>query len=972
MFKELMSVPNLPESEKETASYWEKLNIVEEMKKVRKGKETRIYYDGPITANGLPHYGHAITWTLKDVIPRYWTMKGYYVERNMGWDCQGIPVEFEVEKEMKFEKKQDIENYGVEKFNDLCRKSVERYQDAIFNYETKLGRWFDKKAIYSTMDPLYIESVWWSLKELHKKGLLYEGHKVVAFSTRAGTTLSTHEVSEGGYSEIEDDFVTVKFKLKAELATSSKGIENTYILAWTTTPWTIPGNLLLAIGKKIKYVKVSSNGDIYIVAEARVKDVFKNKEHTVIEQVSVKDLEGKEYLPPFEYFENKRNEGCFRVVLADHANTEDGTGIVHLAPYGVEDYDVFMSLGITLFDYLDDDAVFTNLVPDYKGCFYKDANKKIIGDLQTNNCLFDSGRIVHRMPMCWRTKTPLIYKPVKSWYIAVTKLKKRMFEENSRINWLPDHIKDGNSGIWISNARDWALSRSRYWGTPLPVWVNDKTEERIVIGSFAELKEYSGQEIKDPHKPFVDEITWEDQEHGGTFRRVPDVIDVWYESGAMPFARYHYPFENVDKFNKTMPADYIAEGPDQIRLWFYVMHVLGVALFDKVPYKNVVTIGMMLDERGKKMSKSSRNYKPMDDVLSEYGGDILRYFVLTSSIVSGQDAAFSEKYLIEARKEFFLPLWNSVKYFIIYANVYSFTPKEDRPKSSNDANEQNELSSENILDKWILIRLQETVNKFDSYMQNYHLMEASRLLQPFVVDLSAWYIRRSRDRLKEGNQEALSTLYYVLCGFTKLIAPILPFLSENLYELLQQRELNSLKSVHFDYLPEIRELSDDDKNLLKKMDITREIVSLALAIRVKEGVKIRQPLNSLYIRDINNENILLFEELIKDEVNIKNVVLGIPDEKSINLKSNENNDYKIFLDLEIDDDLRLEGNAREMIRRIQDMRKARELTVNDRITVTFENTQENQKIIEKFGEKIKLKVLAVELKPGSSYELQKI
>ena len=953
--KEIPSIPNFPELEKNIVSYWKETNIIEEMIKSREKCEERVYYDGPITSNGLPHYGHAITWTIKDVIPRYWTMKGYKVERNMGWDCQGIPVEYEVEKELKFEKKQDIEKFGIAKFNDLCRKSVEKYQDAIFEYETKLGRWFDKNAIYSTMDPLYIESVWWSLKELYNKGLLYEGYKVVAYSTRAGTSLSTHEVLDGGYLETEDDCVTVKFKLR--------GAENTYILAWTTTPWTVPGNLLLAIGKKIKYVKVLYDKNFYILAEERVKDVFKNKEHTIIEQVAVKDLEGKEYIPPFEYFENKRSGGCFKVVFADHASAEDGTGIVHLAPYGAEDFDVFMSLGIVLFDYLDEVANFNDLVPAYNGMFYKDANKKIIDDLSKNNCLFDFGRIVHRMPMCWRTKTPLIYKPVKSWYVASTKLKKRMLEENSNINWLPEYVKDGNSGIWIFNARDWALSRSRYWGTPLPIWVNDKTEEKVVIGSFAELKEYSGQKIKDPHKPFVDEITWEDKKNGGTFRRIPDVIDVWYDSGAMPFARHHYPFENIDRFSKTMPADYIAEGPDQIRLWFYVMHVLGVALFDKVPYKNVVTIGMMLDESGKKMSKSSRNYKPMDNVLDEYGGDILRYFVLTSSILSGQDAMFSEKYLIEARKEFFLILWNSVKYFITYANAHNFTPSNETPKSSN------------ILDKWILTRFQETINKFDEYMSNYHIMEASRLLQPFVVDLSTWYIRRSRDRLKEGNIESLETLYYVLSGFTKLIAPVVPFLSESLYETLNLRDLTGIKSVHLDYCPETHSLDEKEKDILIKMKNTRDIVSMALALRLQVSLKVRQPLSTIYIKSKltdKDRNLGYFEELILDEINVKEIRKRAPEINIDNYQIFENENYAVWLDVTVTDDLKMEGTAREIIRKIQDLRKEEGLTVNDKIEVVFESTDENIRSVDKFSDYIKNKVLASTLKPGKIYELKKI
>ncbi|HXK52850.1 MAG TPA: class I tRNA ligase family protein, partial [bacterium] len=543
-FKDLTTSPDFPDLEKQKLELWKSLKAVESLKELRKDSVEKVYYDGPITANGMPHYGHAITWTMKDVIPRYWSMKNYLVSRNIGWDCQGIPVEFEIEKEMGFEHKDDIEEFGVAKFNEMCRQSVLKHRDAMFAYESRLGRWFDESDMYYTMDASYIESMWWALKELYNKGFLYQGYKVVAYSTRAGTSLSTHEVQDGGYKELEDPSVTLKFKLIDEDA---------FVLAWTTTPWTLPSNLMLAVGKKVVYAKVQYEGETYYVAEARLEDVFKNNSYKVLEKLSSSDLEGREYEPLFDYYLSKRAEGCFRIVIADHASDEDGTGIVHLAPYGAEDFDVFMALGIQLFDYLDESARFTDEIPELKGKFYKDANPIILESLEKKGLLFDSSTILHRMPICWRTGTPLIYKPIRSWYLATTKLKERMLEENQKVNWKPEHTKNGASKIWLENVRDWALSRSRYWGTPLPVWINDKTGDIHVIGSFQELEELSGVKLEDPHKPYVDEVTWDDKSSGGTFRRVPDVVDVWFDSGAVPFAKLHYPFENQDRFKETFP-----------------------------------------------------------------------------------------------------------------------------------------------------------------------------------------------------------------------------------------------------------------------------------------------------------------------------------------------------------------------------------------------------------------------------------
>lgn len=946
-FKELEPVPDLPKLEKQVIDYWEQINPLQYLKDNKQNKQEKVYYDGPITANGMPHYGHGITWSMKDVVPRHWTMSGYYVSRNMGWDCQGLPVEVEVEKKLGFENKEDIEKYGVAKFNKLCKESVTEHIKDMYLYETRLGRWFDEEDMYYTMDTNFIESMWWAMSELYKKGLLYQGHSVVAYSTRAGTTLSSHEVADGGYKELEDPAVTLKFQLKSS--------PDTYVLAWTTTPWTLPGNLMLGVGKKIKYVKVKVNDEFYILAKSRLQDVFEDTKYEVVQDLSAKTLEGQEYIPLFNYYEHKRSEGCFKIIYFDYATDEEGTGIVHLAPYGAEDFDAFMSLGISIFDYLDDTAHFTSDISDYEGLFYKDANPKIMEDLSKRNLLFKQSTIIHRMPICWRTKTPLIYKPMESWYLKVSELKSKMLAENQNINWIPEHIKSGMSYQWISNARDWSLSRNRYWGTPMPIWENDETKERVVIGSFDELEKLSGVKVTDPHKPYVDEITWVG-ENGGTFKRIPDVVDVWFDSGAVPFAKLHYPFENKERFKQTYPAEYISESTDQVRLWFYTMHVLGVALFDQVPYKNVVVSGMLNDSKGKKLSKSLKNYEPLEKVLDEYGGDSLRYFLLNSTIVQAESPRYDNKALVEGRKKFFIPLWNCVRYFTTYANVHNFEP------------EQSYKSSNNMLDQWIIARLKQTSQIMTQSLNEYQVLSASRQLEPFVTDLSTWYIRRSRDRLRDGDKEALNTLFYVLSSFVRLTSPFVPFLAETLYESLNLRSINKLDSVHFDTYESLEEPSDFELDLIDNMQATRDVVSLALSLRSDNGIKIRQPLAEVFVGFTDKKH-NLFEELIMDEVNVKKISLHAG---SKNLPNLQQFGLNVSLDTSLTPQLQTEGNAREMVRTLQDLRKKQKLSVSDSVKVTYKDTPENQNSIKEYGSYIKEKVSATELIAGENFMVEKI
>ncbi|OGC51297.1 hypothetical protein A2982_04295 [candidate division WWE3 bacterium RIFCSPLOWO2_01_FULL_39_13] len=946
-YKEIPVGLDLVSIEKEILDGWKKAGTFEKVDS-RKAREW-VYYDGPITANGIPHYGHAITWTMKDVVPRYYTMRNYHVSRNMGWDCQGILVEYEVEKKLDFQHKSDIEKYGIDKFNQACRDSVLKFRQAMIDYETRLGRWIDHNDEYSTMDSSYIESVWWAVKSLHEKGLLYKGHKVVAYSTRAGMTLSSHEVADGGYKEVVDLGVTVKFKLKNQ--------ENTYFLAWTTTPWTLPGNLMLALGKKIKYVKVSSEGKKYILAENAVERIFSGRKYKVLEEVSAGSILSVEYEPLFPYYKQKSGEGAFKTIYADHVNTEEGTGIVHLAPYGEEDFAIFLKMGIKLFDYIDETGNFTSEIPEYKGLFYKTANKRIIEDLMKNELLFKVEDYTHQMPVSYRTKEPLIYKPIESWYVNVGKIKQKLVSEAKKVNWVPE--KSGRRFLeWIKNARDWSLSRIRYWGTPMPVWVNDKTGDIKIVGSFKELEIESGVSIPenfDPHRPYIDEITWKSKD-GGVYRRVPEVIDVWFDSGSMPFAQYHYPFENEGRFNSRFPAEYISESDDQIRLWFYTMFVLGVALFERSPFKNVVVSGMLGDEKGQKMSKSKGNYPPIEEVFENYGSDMLRYFLLSSPITRGEFTSFSYSYLLETKKQFFTTLWNSFRYYITYANLNDFT-------SSGT------LVAKDILDQWILVRLNQVVKNMRNYMDKYEVMYAVKELSPFVNDLSTWYIRRSRDRLSAGDKSALWVLEHVLFTLTKLMAPFMPLLSDYMYKILADKRNGVPESVHLADFPECEEkTSDSDIGLLELMDFVRKVVSSGNALRKESKIPVRQPLSVLVVKaeiELQAEYI----DLIKDELNVKEVrfMEVIPKGKTWSVK--KDNDIYVALDIKLTDDLLVEGYARELVREIQKLRKQANVAWDAKLKVQYPVKDEYEKAVRRYKREIMDKASLTDLVPGDKFKV---
>lgn len=923
-------MPNFASVEEKILNYWKEKDILDKSIEQRPKEKSFTFYDGPITANNKPHYGHVLTMVIKDSIPRYKTMKGFRVERSLGWDCQGIPVEYEVEKELGFQQKEDIEKFGVEKFNNLCRQSVKKYQGEIQDLTERMGRWVDDKEEYATMNAEYIESVWWSLKELYNKDLLYEGYKVVPYSTRAGTTLSNSEVALGGYQTITDPVVVVKLKLKES---------NTNLLIWTTTPWTLPGNLLVAVGKDFTYVELEYKKEKYIVGKDLVESIFK-EDFKILKEIKGSDLIGKEYEPLYPYYAKKRSEGAFTVVHANHVTLDDGTGLVHQAPYGEEDFLLMTEMGIGMFDYLDDAGNMKDEIEQFKGMFYKKANRYIIEDLEKRNLLFDHYDYEHQMPMCWRTSTPLIYKPIKSWYVRVTKIRELLVNENKDINWIPKHVKEGRFGNWLEDARDWALSRNRYWGTPLPVWVCDRCGKKDVLGSFEEVKQKSGVKLKDPHKPFVDEIVYK-CECGGDMKRVNDVIDVWYDSGSMPFARFHYPFENKELFESKYPGEFIAEGVDQTRGWFYTLHVLGVGLFGKKAFKNVIVNGMALAPDGTKMSKSKRNYPEVYSVIDSMGADALRLYFLSSPIVHGEEVIFSEKFVKEITSTVLIPYYNCIKYLLSYKeDLTSFESKNIRAK--------------HILDRWILSKLNQTIRDVTVNIDQYKLQNGVKYIFDLIDVLSKWYIRRSRDRFVNGDLEALNTLQFVLIEISKLLAPFAPFISESAYLTLNT---SGKESVHLEEYPILNEeLLDEKLNI--DMEIVRNICSIGLNIRDENRLKVRQPLSKAYV-PISDLEML---DIIKGELNVKEVVFSKDEVQGENIVSSKTGEEFVSIDTLITQQLKEEGLLNEILRGLQVARKESGCKVGEYISLQYQSDKkEVLSIIDKFKKEIKKAIYIKEL-----------
>ena len=895
MYEPVDAKVSFPRMEEEILRFWEENRIFEKSVAAREGAEEFVFYDGPPFATGLPHFGHFVPNTIKDIIPRYQTMKGKRVERRFGWDCHGLPVEALVEKELGLNSKTDIERYGAAAFNEACRDSVLRYVSEWRSAITRLGRWVDFDNDYKTMDAGYMESIWWVMKSLHEKGLLYEGHYILPYCPRCATVLSNHELNLGGYRDASDPAITVRFRARGDAARGVPG--GAFFLAWTTTPWTLPSNLALAVGPDVDYVLAEEAPDPnsaapdsgprrYVLAEARLPAYWKDPEAIkIVWRKKGAELAGAEYEPLFPYFAGEAGRGAFRVFAGDFVTTEDGSGIVHAAPgFGEDDARILKGTGIPVICPVDAECRFTSEVADFEGLFVKDADKGIIERLKAEGSLHRRDQILHPYPHCWRCSSPLIYRAVASWFVAVGKIKKDMLAANARIRWVPEHIKDGRFGKWLEGARDWAISRNRFWGNPLPIWKCPGCGKAICVGSRAELKELSGAEPEDLHKQFVDGIAIPCGSCGGEMRRVPEVLDCWFESGAMPYAQSHYPFENRGAFEARFPADFINEGLDQTRGWFYTLVVLGAALFGKPAFKNCVVSGLVLAADGKKMSKSLRNYTDPMEVVGEFGADALRLFLVGSAVVKADDLRYSDEGVRDVMKGIILPLWNAYGFFVAYANIDGVRPEAAPEDPANP------------LDQWILSEAQALAERVGAALDAYDLARAVEPIPRFIDMLNNWYIRRSRRRFwraAEGSRdadklEAYGALRAALRTLAAVAAPFMPFTADAIWRNL--RGEGDPESVHLADFPVPRE-SLRDRPLEFRMAAARRAVSMGRALRSQHGIKARQPLRlaELVTRSADEKKALLeMAEIIREELNVKELAFRDNEEDLVEYEAKAN------------------------------------------------------------------------------------
>ena len=1000
-----LSKKPFPVREEEIIAFWQEREIFRKSLEIRKKKRTYTFYDGPPFATGLPHYGHILAGTIKDVVPRYQTMKGYYVPRRFGWDCHGLPVENEIEKNQNLGGAPSIEAFGIEKFNEECRGIVQRYTSEWESTVNRMGRWVDFADTYRTMDITYMESVWWVLGQLWEKGLVYQGFKVMPFSAKLGTPLSNFEANLN-YKDVDDPSVTVAFPLVDEDAS---------LLVWTTTPWTLISNLAAIVHPELDYVKVwdPEKSRHFYLAKSRVGHYYKKTPHEVVEELKGHQLIGKGYTPPFDYFPQ---DGAYRVLADEFVGDEDGTGIVHAAPaFGETDFFVCSREGIEIVCPVDQNGKFTSEVPEYEGLFVKDADKDIIKRLKEKEILFAQATIRHRYPFCWRSDAPLIYKAVKTWFVSVEKLKDRLVEANKGIRWVPDHLKEGRFGKWLESARDWAISRNRYWGTPIPIWMSDDGDVRVVT-SIEELERRTGSKVNDLHRHHIDHLEFE--EDGKRFRRIPEVFDCWFESGSMPYAQNHFPFENQEATLSGFPADFIAEGLDQTRGWFYTLTVLGVALFDKPAFSNVIVNGILLAEDGNKMSKRLKNYPEPEVVINKYGADSIRLYLLNSPSMEGDDLRFSERGVELVLRQVLIPFWNAYVFLATYAKIYKWKPSDLEP-------------AETDIDRWIISRTEKLIKEVDDGMQAYKLSDAVKPFVGFIDELTNWYIRRCRNRFwadddTPDRRQAFSTLYSVLLTLTKVTAPFVPFISEAIYRELASDPI----SVHLcdfpTYNPEVREESLEDE-----MALVQQAVSMGHALRKEHKLRVRQPLAKAHIVTSNSyflDRLSAQKHLICDELNVKDIefhaeessfvtlivkpnfrILGkkvgpmmreaqekigalSSDEKqailsgekvSIELMgepfflseedvsverevvegliASSSGGVTIALDTALTEELLLEGLAREVVNKLNTMRRDAGLEVTDRIEVRIESTDRVRECFDRHGDYIRHEVLATDV-----------
>jgi isoleucyl-tRNA synthetase len=953
--------------EEEVLDFWDKSKIFEKSIKKEAPQGDYVFYDGPPFATGLPHYGHIVASVIKDVVPRYWTMKGYRVERKWGWDCHGLPIENIVEKEIGSQSKKYIEEeIGVEKFNEMCRSKVLSYVDEWKKVIHKLGRWADMENPYKTMDLEFMESVWWAFKELWDNDLIYKGYRSMHVCPRCETTLSQSEVTEG-YKDIKDLSAIAKFELIDE--------PGTYVLAWTTTPWTLIGNVALAVGVDIDYVKAikkdSEDKSIFILAKEKVDQVLKD-DYEVIEEFKGSDLLNKAYKPLFDYYSEdekiKNKENGWKIYAGDFVSTEEGTGIVHIAPaFGEDDMELGKKNNLPFVQHLEMDGNFKKEVKDFYGLNVKPKDNHMSTDIEIikylahNNLLFAKEKYEHSYPHCWRCDTPLINYATSSWFVKVKELKEGFLEYAKDINWSPDHIKKGRWGNWLEGARDWSISRQRFWASVMPIW-ECECGERKVFGSVKELEEASGEKIKDLHKHVVDKIVLKCEKCGQAMKRIPDVLDTWFDSGSMPYAQMHYPFTDKEKFEKNFPAEFIAEGSDQCRCWFYYMHIIAAGIMKKRAFNNVIVNGIVLAEDGKKMSKKLQNYPDPVSVLDVYGADALRQYLLNSPVMLADNLCFSEDGVKEAKRKNIMLVWNVYKFYEMFAR--------------ETISEKGKIESDNVLDKWILARLGQLIKTVTEEMDKYNLPLASRPITDFIDDLSTWYIRRSRDRFKgddkEDRDKALAVTGFVLKELAKVIAPFMPFIAEQVWQKVTGNDFkDENKSVHLELWPEhesmrtqehknIRTWEHGNMDIINDMEKVRKIVELGLSKRDEASIKVRQPLSQLRIKNYGLKEEYI--DLVKDELNIKEAISEEGD-----------GDISVELDTEISPELELEGIKREIVRSINVIRKEKELSIGDRVLIYYQSPSEkNNKAIEDYKDEIIKETLADDILKGETEKDLKI
>ncbi|MEI8060738.1 MAG: isoleucine--tRNA ligase [Candidatus Berkelbacteria bacterium] len=917
-FKKVDPQLNLPKLEEKILKFWDENKTFQKSLDIRKDAPRYTFYDGPPFATGTPHYGHIPSSLMKDAVPRYWTMKGKLVERKWGWDCHGLPIENIAEKELGIKTKKEIEEIGVDKFNEFCRSKVLGYVDEWKKVIRRMGRWADMDNAYKTMDLDYMESVWSVFKDLYDKDLIYEGYRSMHICPRCETTLSQSEVAEG-YKDIKDLSVIAKFHLDAGQKFGDHETKDAaYILAWTTTPWTLIGNVALAVGADIKYSALRINGikELLILASDRVEDVTKDNDIEIVhDDIKGSDLVGLKYQPLFDVDKNVKNaENGWCVVAADFVTTEDGTGVVHIAPaFGEDDMNLGKKLDLPFIQHVGMDGIIKPGYGEFSGLSVKPAEDvqstdvAIIKYLAGKNLLFDKKQYEHSYPHCWRCDTPLINYATSSWFVAVEKVKTQALELAKDINWSPKHVKAGRFGMWLEGARDWSISRQRYWASVMPIWKCEKCNEIKVVGSVSQLEELSGEKVTDLHKHIVDKISFKCEKCNSEMKRIPDVLDTWFDSGSMPYAQMHYPFENKEKFENNFPADFIAEGVDQTRAWFYYLHILATATQHKPAFKNVIVNGIVLAEDGKKMSKRLQNYPDPMEMFNKYGADVMRMYFLTSPVVAAENLNFSESDMSEFSRGMFRMLWNSYYFFILYVTTDNWTPAENYKPG-------------NLLDVWIVSKL-ETLNlEIEKNMQAYNLPGATRLFAEFIDELSNWYIRRSRKRFwKSENDDdknaAYATLHYVLTKLSQLLAPFAPFVSEEIYQNLTGKE-----SVHLSDFPVANKgfIKDD---VIADMDLARKIVELGLSKRAEAAIKVRQPLMTIKYKA--KQLSVELESIIASEVNVRSIYY----DKEIS--------DDIELDTQLSDDLILEGKAREFVRIVQGLRKKADFDISDRIETYY-------------------------------------